>query len=384
MADWRYEGLICGYLNLYRITSQTRWLERAVNAGNDLLRAQLPNGQFLNSGFEVGPTLGGTPHEAAVDVALLELARVLRSIRDERWEKFYRTAEKNLLSYHLGGLWNGSAFKDEIWNETLVPNKNATTMEALLLYEELSGSSWETYILGAARLILSSQVKEPGDQQGATIHSGTGPHRLAIGIYTARCLAALLRLYQCYPKAEYLDSACEMLPFLLRLVGEDGTRFGIYPDGRPIACPTWISASGDLLRSMIALRAYTQVPDWAVDHLADLLVTRQLPTGGIPTAYGLGLKGRTRKPEGRPDFRDVIPVVGWVDKAFRALSMLPDELEPMLDPILAEETAVECAWKGRDCLYREDAGSMQLLDQRHGAVLYDWKKGQWYPRLYQL
>ncbi|HET8669242.1 MAG TPA: hypothetical protein VFM05_01070, partial [Candidatus Saccharimonadales bacterium] len=43
MADWRYEGLICGYLNLYSISSQQQWLDRAITAGEDLLQAQLPN-----------------------------------------------------------------------------------------------------------------------------------------------------------------------------------------------------------------------------------------------------------------------------------------------------------------------------------------------------
>ncbi|HET8670709.1 MAG TPA: hypothetical protein VFM05_08820, partial [Candidatus Saccharimonadales bacterium] len=384
MADWRYEGLICGYLNLYSSSLQPQWLERAITAGEDLLIAQLPNGQFLNSSFEIGPVQGGTPHEAAVDLALLELARKLRSLGDERWEPFYCAAEHNLKSYQLGELWNGSAFKDQAWNQTVVANKNATTMEALLLYEELSGCSMQQYILGAAELIMSVQVSEPGPRNGATIHLGTGPHQLAIGIYTARCLSALVRLYERYPKDIYLERAGKMLDFLLRLVVEEGTLFGFYKDGRPVACPTWISASGDLLRAMIMLKPYIAVPEWAMNHLAGLLVNRQLPSGGIPTAYGLGFKGQARRPNGRPDFRDVIPVVGWCDKAFRALSLLAGKWEPEPKEILLSDTAIECMWKGRHCIFREDSERMQLIDQRRGNILFEWKKGDWYPKIYQL
>jgi len=288
------------------------------------------------------------------------------------------------MNYQLGSLWNGSAFRDQAWNQTLVPNKNATTLEALLLYEELSGCSMEPYVFGAAQLILSAQVIAPGPRQGATVHLGTGPHRLAIGIYTARCLAALVRLYRCYPREEYLNSAREMLAFLLRLIVADGTLFGIYPDGHPISCPTWISPSGDLLRALIAMRPFAPVPDQVIDQLGSLIVASQFPSGGIPTAFGLGQKGQTRRPSGRPDFRDLIPVVGWCDKSFRALTMLAFELELASNSSVLAETTVECTWKNRECLFHEDAECMALIDQRRRVALYEWKKGEDFPRVYLL
>lgn len=384
MSDWRYEGVMCGYLNLYRATGQSRWLDRAIAAGEDLLRAQLPAGHFWNSGFEVGPLEGGTPHEAAVDVALLELARLLRSRGDERYEVFYRAAERNIVGYHLQQLWDGTAFRDQAWNSTLVPNKNATTLEALVLYEELSGRSMQRYTDAVVKLIRENQVTRPGPRQGATIHLGTGLHRLAIGVYTARCATALIRLYEHRPKAEYVDSACGMIGFLLRLIIEEGTLFGIYPDGRPIACPIWVSPSGDLLRALLALCPYLDVPPAAICQLANLLIDRQLPSGGIPTAYGLGFKGHTRRPSGRPDFRDVLPVAGWCDKAFRALTMLVTELDVEPPQNGLHETAVECEWKGRACLFREDEEHLQLLGQHDKQIIYEWIKGERYPRIYQL
>jgi hypothetical protein len=72
--DWRYEGIIIGYLNLWAATGEASWLAKARRAGDDLMNGQLPSGNFRNSCFELNPNTGGTPHEAACDLALLRLA----------------------------------------------------------------------------------------------------------------------------------------------------------------------------------------------------------------------------------------------------------------------------------------------------------------------
>ena len=59
--DWRYEGIIAGYLALWERTDQRVWLDKAVRAGKDLVNGQLPDGSFRNSRFELNPGIGGTP-----------------------------------------------------------------------------------------------------------------------------------------------------------------------------------------------------------------------------------------------------------------------------------------------------------------------------------
>src|SRR5690554_1264599 len=66
--DWRYEGIITGYLTLYERTGETRWLSKACRAGDDVLDGQLPSGHFAGSCFELNPYTAGTPHEAACDL----------------------------------------------------------------------------------------------------------------------------------------------------------------------------------------------------------------------------------------------------------------------------------------------------------------------------
>src|SRR4051812_17366681 len=77
--DWRYEGLILGYLQLWAHTGAEGWLHKACRAGDDLVQAQLANGHYPASGFEANLSSAGTPHEAACDVGLLSLALALRN-----------------------------------------------------------------------------------------------------------------------------------------------------------------------------------------------------------------------------------------------------------------------------------------------------------------
>jgi hypothetical protein len=388
MIDWRYEGIVTGCLTLFERTGESRWLDRAVRAGEDILRGQLATGEFYNSSFQVGPIEGGTPHEAAVDVALLTLAAALRSAGDRRWQRFYCAAERNLQEFHLARLWDGRGFTDQPWNRARVANKNATLMEALLLYESLGSDSMEAYIRAAAEVILATQVVGEDDRAGATVHVGTGAHRLVIPIYTARCACALMMLYNRYPEARYPESARRMGAFLLRSVLPGGTRFGYYRDGRAIACPVWISPSGDVLRALIALQPYMDIPAGMIHSLAHALISAQTDAGGIPTARGLGRKGSTRAFDGLPDFRDLLPVAGWCDKTFRALALL---VEPgaQIPDVPVREARLDCTWKARPCFYEETNTTIRLTERRihrggRSPVRYEWRKGEVYPRAYDL
>lgn len=383
MADWRYEGILCGYVNLFNATGDQCWLDRAVQAANDIAKAQLPDGRYANSSFQQGPMEGGTPHEAAVNIGLLELAQLLRSRADARWQKYFSIAECNLQQYQIGRLWNGKAFLDQPWNTTMVANKNATLAEALVLYEKLSGNSVEPYIRGAAKLVLSAQVTTPGVRQGATIHLGTGSHQLAIGIYTARCAAALIRLWHHYGDNEYLMAATRMGQFLLRLLTNRGSIFGYYRHEQPIVAPIWISPSGDLMRALILLQPFFEDVEPAINRLTLAILGQQLPSGGIMSAYGLEHKGKCQTIGGLPGFRDVLPVVGWCDKSFRAFTML---LQPgsTLAQSKTSETNVRCLWKGRLCVMTETDESIQLTEAARGKQIYYWEKGSCYPSTYQL
>jgi hypothetical protein len=383
MADWRYEGILAGYVTLYRTTGQAIWLERGIRAADDLTAAQLPAGTFRNSAFQQGPMEGGTPHEAAVVVALLELADLLRQLGDGHWSRYLDAARQNVEHYQIARLWNGRGFRDQPGTETLVPNKQGTAVEALVLYESLAQVDMSRYIDPAVRVVLDSQERH-GPRAGATVHTGTGRHRLAIGIYTARSMCGLLRAHARHPGDRLLSAVRRAIPFLRGLMTPEGLAFGRYRDGSRISNPRFVAGAGDLLRLMVWGRSLGLATDADVATLVDILVRSQTPMGGIPTAIGFARRGARKPFAGPAEFRDVLPVVGWCDKVFRALSMVatPAPIEPSV--VGAVEHSVDSTWKGRECVFREDATRMELLDARSRNPLFRWEKSACYPDTYRL
>jgi hypothetical protein len=383
MVDWRYEGILCGYVTLYRRTGEAAWLDRAVQAGEDAVQALLPTGNFRNSAFQQGPMEGGTPHEAAVDVGLFELAALLKENSDPRWERYFQAAQKNILLYQIGRLWNGSGFLDQPWNQTLVPNKNGTLIETLTFYETLSGEDMSRYIQGAANVILSAQEKN-GPRAGGIVHLGTGRHRLAIGIYNARSVCGLLQAYRRDPHEEYLSAAAGSLKFMRGLLAEDGVCFGRYPDGSLIANPRIIAGAGDVLRAFwLGEQAGLGGKD-EIRAVAKILLEAQSPTGGIPTGAGFARRGSSKAYQGKSDFRDVLPVVGWCDKAFRALALFAVPTNRVDGIPGSKEVSIPCTWKGKTCLFTETILQFSLYMQNNQKPLFLWEKGQLFPTIYAL
>ncbi|MEP7287856.1 MAG: hypothetical protein ABI947_19035 [Chloroflexota bacterium] len=382
MLDWRYEGILCGYLNLYHATSNAIWLRRAQQAGDDLIAGQQTDGHFWNSSFEFGPAIGGTPHEAAATIGLLELASVLRAEKLAEWQRYFAAAEQTIRQVLIGRLWTGRGFREQPDDDCLVANKNATTLEALLLYEALSGESMQLYITAAAQVVLSCQVAE-GSRAGATVHAGTHQHALTFGIYTARCVSAIARLIGRQPLPMYAAFIQKAVRYLSTLVQADGTLLGHYKSGPLIGAPRWISPSGDLLRAFLLAQPYATFDQTLIAKLVSILVNAQYPGGGIPTANGFARLGRLKFRETLPEFRDVLPVVGWCDKAFRALTML---YQPHYINVTTsfQKTEIDCVWRNRRCWFREDKTRFMLTEQRSGHLYYEWHKGESYPDVIDL
>ncbi|HLO13263.1 MAG TPA: hypothetical protein VK206_00425, partial [Anaerolineales bacterium] len=141
--DWRYEGIIIGYLQLWERTNDAGWLIKARRAGDDLLSGQLEDYHFAASAFELNPASAGTPHEAACDAGLLRLALALREAGYEDWEKYATCAERNLRMFYIEQLWDieAQSFRDDTHVPSFVPNKAATACEALFLLTKVTGNT---------------------------------------------------------------------------------------------------------------------------------------------------------------------------------------------------------------------------------------------------
>ena len=323
--DWRYEGIIYGYLALYERTGAGCWLQKATRAGDDLLAAQLPNGHFLWSQFEQNPGTAGTPHESAVCSGLLALARVLRDAGQLGWERFLDAARRNLDSFAFGLLWDAEAlvFRDDPAQPSCVPNKVATHVEALFRRVDLTGEHdlLERYARPSLDAILRHQVRRPGDRMDGAIaqnsFGGIVVHKY-FPYYVARCIPALLEAAERLADSRYLEAALAAGQFICVAQERDGGLPQVlYSDGRMNRYPRWIAAVGDVLRALELLLPHGLRAE--LGPLRAWLMAGQLPSGAFATGQGFGAIVTQRR-NAPGDTRDTLGVVGWNDKAFRYLA----------------------------------------------------------------
>lgn len=375
--DWRYEGIIAGYLTLWERTGEVRWLEKARRAGDDLLHGQIRPGHFSASGFEANPSTAGTPHEAACDVGLLQLAKVLKQLGDSNWMQYATAAERNLRCYYIDQLWDPQAgvFCDDPCKSTFVPNKAATTCEAFFeLCELYQDSVWyDQYILPSLNAILAHQVIEFGPLHGAIAQNSFRCRRVEkyFPIYIARCIPALLRGYDLSEDIHYLEAAINALKFLKRWMGADGGLPAvIYSNQKVNRFPSWIAPLGDVLRAGQEIRRYGI--SFEFTEVRRRILSYQDSSGGIQTAHGFtAITGC--EPGQLPEFRDLLHVSGWVDKAFRALAaQVP--IGQSLPNVENSDFNFDCVFRGHKLHFCETSTELSLTRGRE--VVYRWRKGE--------
>jgi hypothetical protein len=376
--DWRYEGIIVGYLQLWERTNQACWLMKAQRAGDDLLAAQLDNGHFTASSFEANPAAGGTPHEAACDAGLLRLALTLRAAGYNDWQKYADCANRNLQNFYIHQLWDteNHSFRDSPSVPSFVPNKVATACEAFFLLAEIRGEErWvETYVLPNLARIIEHQRQEASDPLlGAIAQNSFGRQKIEkyFPIYNARCIPALLLGYEWTKEEKYLEAAWQVMRFIERWVNSDGALpTVIYSNQKVNRYPAWIAPLGDILRANTALERYGLVFEF--NAIQKRLLTGQDNSGGIQTAWGFAEQVHQRTPT-RPDVRDLLHVVGWCDKAFRHLTSQVSGLTlPKAENKVFE---AECIFRGQALIFSEQVDQLEVTNQA-GQCRYRWRKGQ--------
>jgi hypothetical protein len=372
--DWRYEGIIAGYLQLWERTGDEGWLERARQAGDDLVAGQLASGHFPASAFEANPSTGGTPHEAACDVGLLLLAGTLRRAGRGGWEAYATCAEWNLRRCAIELLWDAEArsFGDGRHRPSFVPNKAATICEALFLLAQISGDAcWvERYALSTLDRILEHQAPSGGTLGGAIAQNSFGARQVEkyFPLYIARCVPALLQGYRWKGNEAYADAALRAMRFIARWTGADGSLPAvIYPGRRVNHYPAWLAPLGDVLRAADDLRPLGFDADFSATE--ERLLAGQDPSGGIQTATGFEAQTGGRR-SGAPDLRDVLHVAGWGDKAFRYLS---SRAGPVLPPGRCEPFRTACVFRGLELELSETGSVLEAVGQRR--LVYRWRKG---------
>ena len=315
--DWRYEGILIGYTALFEKTRNPIWCHRVEKAALDLMNGQLKDGNYRASRFEMNPDRLGTPHEAAATLGLLTALPLL----GEK-ERALDTAKRNVDNL-IDKLWDGEGFNDVSGIAGRVPNKLATLAHALLLLAQASTDErYLSYADSALEDVLRYQ-EESGRLRGA-VHQyapnrGNGDGRF-FPYYNARCIPPLVIAAELLDRPSYLETARDILGFIKMTMHEDGSWPQVlYGNGARAKWPRWVAGVADILLAYEYLAE--PIPEVAFTRLLE----HQLPTGGFPTAAGFGAQIGQGLAQSTPDYRDVVPVVGWNDKALRLLSkLLPD------------------------------------------------------------
>jgi hypothetical protein len=378
--DWRYEGIITGYLQLWERTNDASWLIKACRAGDDLLHGQQEDSHFTASAFEFNPATAGTPHEAACDIGLLRLALALRKAEDADWEKYAQCAERNLQAFYIEKLWDSTvrSFRDHPHVPSFVPNKAATGCEAFFLLTDVTKNTlWvERYAIPTLDRILAHQVRGQGPLDGAIAQNSFGDRKVEkyFPVYIARCIPALLHGFIWLNQEKYADSALRAMQFIARWVSDDGSFPTVIYDNRRVNWyPSWIAALGDILRAAKEMRPYGFDADLSsVEHR---LLAGQDASGGIQTATGFAAQA-SGKYESILDLRDILHVAGWCDKAFRYLT---STVGPGLPECQSSEFEAPCIFRGQQ-LYLVETPEMLEVYRDHEAC-YRWRKGERWPEV---
>ena len=378
--DWRYEGIIFGYLNLWKHTNEPQWLAKARRAGEDLLLSQLPDGHYPFSAFEINPASGGTPHEAAASLSLLGLAKTLKSLGQPDWERYRDVAIRNLRSFYLDKLWDpySKAFRDHPQIASFVPNKAATASQAFFLWSELSGDErWANeYALPNLERILAYQVNEPGPLMGAIAQNSLDSRLVPkyMPFYIARCVPGLMCGYTWSGKECFLERAMLAMDFVLKQRSPNGLLLpAIYPDGQANYWPQWVAALGNILLTAEMLLPYGFQYD--LEELQDCFLNGQDASGGFQTAIGFAsqINGRAER---IPEFRDLLHVAGWCDKAFQWVTNHVSG--NALTAVTCQPFQADCTFHGQNLTFYEDDERVQVTQARE--TVYLWIKGETWAR----
>ncbi len=381
-ADWRYEGIILGYLRLWQRTAAEVWLDRACRAADDVAALALPSGGYRNSSFELNPAPFGTPHEAACDVALLRLALALRAKgqRDAAARRYADIAARNLRQVYAGMLWDpvAGAFRDLPSAGAFVPNKQATAAEAWLALAEWEDAPAlsERYALPCLRAIGRAQVQSGPylgaiDQILTATRQGWKPSGRYFPLYIARCLPALVQGAKHFGDHRFADAATMAACFVAASVSGDGSLSLLrYCSGKERRDPVWVAALGDVLGGLAATEQVAGPPPPTSTQA--FLLAGQDVTGGIRTAHGFARILGPWRPDDPPEFRDLLHVAGWNDKALRYLAELADpSVRPMSAPDFLLDTP--CSFHGRRLRFLESPLELRL--EQAGRTIYYWRKG---------
>jgi len=364
--DWRCEGLLDGHGKMYRATGDDSYLDRTeVDLGN-IRAAQLLNGTFRNSWFEFNPFEGGMPHEPAVMAAVCRARRLLaeaeRPVQPELDDMLERYVDRHLIHE----LWNRMlhTFNDWLQSdfENYTPHAVAAAIELLIEYADVT-DDWkrlEHYVVGAADSLLDVQ-----DEHGAIPLSNRRGSAVCPA-FAARCVPALLAAAERTGTEKYQKAAEALLHFVRQQARPEGGFTYLVLQGRPNALRPDIT--GATAGALNALSRAGVLEEQDLSLQIPYILARQMENGAFSTATGFG---DSTCRASLHDWRDVLPVCGWIDKIY---CLLADVHPGTTGQFTATSVTRTVTVKRRRAEYTENTGTIEIR-RIGGEQLFLWKKG---------
>ena len=367
--DWRWEGLLDGWVARHRHTAEPVYLDRIEQAFRDLQHAQLADGSFRNSCFEHNPCEGGMPHEPAVMAAVLRAGRYLQE-QGRAWPDGAATMLERFVEERLiKALWNKTLRTFNNWLqsefETYSPPAVASVVEALLAYGDLTGTSerWTPYVTGAAESLLKSQFRD-GPLAGA-LPVSSADRASASPFLAARCLTALTMLHRRTGDARFSEACDALTGFVKRGLQPQGGIACMAYAGRPDrTAPLYTGATAGTL---LALDRGARLEEALLNAQLDWLLSLQSAAGGFDTAVGFGQGLRRRDP---PDWRDALPVCGWTAMVYALLAHRGGATASR--QVTTAPVCRAVMVRGLRAEMTEDANTIAI--RNHSEPVYVWRK----------
>lgn len=374
--DWRYEGLLDGWLAHNRLAPDALLLGRMESALAELCRARLADGTLRCSYFESNPFEGGMPHEPILMASALRVRAALLSAGRPVNPEFEEHVDRFVRSRLVRELWNKGLKTFNNWlqseYESYSPTAVAAIVEVLDAYEAARGPQpdLDPLIRGAADSLLATQITS-GPLAGALPVSNRrgAPVNPALA---ARCLTAFEVLARRLADPRLRQAADGLEAFLAGVARRDGGFPCLVSRDRPAAeYPVFVGAAASVLTALA--RSGRLDAKWLAPHL-DFILAQQSVTGAFNTAVGFG---NTRGKSTRPDWRDLLPVCGWVDKVYHLLALLnPGTMTPTAVSAARSEVTV----RGTPAVF-EEGDSVMRLTGSSGKVWFEWEKRTKWPRV---
>jgi hypothetical protein len=373
--DWRYEGLLEGWMAMGRACPEATLAGRIEGALAEIRRSRLANGTLRCSYFESNPFDGGMPHEPILMSSALRARSFLHSVGRPFDPAFDSLLERFVRERLVKELWNKALKTFNNWiqseYESYSPAAVASIVEVLVGYQEIAGdgSVLDSMIQGAAESLLAVQIRTGPLAGGIPVSNRSG---VPINPYlAARCLTALTLLHRKLNDDRFSQAGEALSNFLGRIsLKQGGFPLQVGPGGAARETPVFVGATAGVLVELARSGRLTEPV--LQPHLAFIL-GRQTVSGAFHTAVGFNGGGGAS----RPDWRDVMPVCGWGDKIYHLLALLRPGA---VTPVPTGEVRCDVMVRGKPAEFEETQRGMRLTCHPE-KTCFAWEKGRKWPQI---